>query len=305
MKVFMAIVEAGSFTKGAIAEKISQPAAAAIVDEIEDVSRHQLFLRSGKVRTTKPTPVGEEVLKVFSRVVSSYELEIGKITNLHRSVRKSALVQDAYSSNIDMGNLTEIMSRYQETNIEISSHRRQEVIDAVAKREAIIGFIDDTPDSSNVDFKQIGQISICLAVPVESDFLGSSRELLWSNVPEGTAVFSGISPKLLSQVQANLSAAGLDASDLITINNKEFTSSFLSELKRPVIVPSTMTEEIEASGIARVLNFSHSPVSAPLGIITPKGYMNAMRVSNRDIQGLLKTEQTAAQAAALPWYCYR
>ena len=304
MRVFMAVVEAGSFTKGAKAVRISQPAAAAIVDEIEGVSKHQLFEKSGKIRTAKLTPEGDEVLKVFSRVVSSYELEIGKVTDLHRSLRKCSLIQEAYSSSIDMGTLTGIMRRYQETNIEVSTRYRQEVIEAVAKREAIIGFIDGMPDNSNVDFKQIGQVSICIAVPFELSFLISeSSELLWQSVPDGSAVFSGVSPKILSQIQANLSVAGVDTGNLVTINNKEFTCSFLKELKRPVIIPSTMTEKIEASGIARVLNFSHSPVSAPLGILTPKGYINAMKVSSRELQSILKVGQPNSQET-LRRHCY-
>ena len=300
MRVFMAVVEAGSFTKGATAERISQPAAAAIVEEIEAISRRQLFLRSGKVRTAKPTLEGKKVLEVFSRIVSSYELEIGKITDPHRSIRKTSLIQDAYSSEIDISRLTEIMHRYQEASIEISSRPRQEVIEAITKREAIIGFIDGTPEASNVDFKQLGQVSICLAVPKEFNFIVNRSELLWSDIPEGSAVFSGISPKLLSQVHSNLLTAGLNVGNLIVIDNKEFTKSFLSELKRPVVVPSTMTKEIESSSIARVLNFSHSPVSAPLGIITPKGYISTMKLSIRDIKSLLKTAQPDTQETALP-----
>ncbi len=296
MKVFMAIVEAGSFTKGAAAVKISQPAAAAIVDEIEGISKHQLFLRSGKVRTAKLTREGEEVFKVFSRVVSSYELEIGKITSLHRSLRKSSLIQDAYSSSIDLSRLTGIMRRYQESNIEIGTRSRREVIDSVAKREAILGVIDDAPDNSNVDFKQIGVVSISLAVPSGLNILSDSqRALPWRNVPDSAAIFSGVSPKLLSQIQANLSVAGLDTGNMITINNKEFARSFLSDLRRPVVIPSTMTEEIEALGLGRVLTFSHSPVSAPLGIIAPKGYINAMKISNRELQSILRSGQPGGQ----------
>ena len=303
MKIFMAVIEAGSFTKGAITERISQPAAAAIVEEIEVVSRRQLFLRSGKVRTAKPTLEGKKVLEVFSRIVSCYELEISKITNLHGSIRNTSLIQNAYSSEIDLSRLTEIMRRYQESDIEISSRPRQAVIEAIAKREAIIGFIDGTPEASNVDFKQIGQVSICLAVPKEIKLFGNRSELLWSDIPEGSAVFSGVSPELLSQVHSNLLTAGLDVGNLIVINNKEFTKSFLSELKRPVIVPSTMTKEIESSSIARVLNFSHFPVSAPLGIIMPKGYISTMKLSIRDIQSLLKTAQPDTQETSLPWCC--
>ena len=76
MRILISTAAEGSFTRGAIKENISQPAATIIINNLEEMFGTHLFVRQGTVRKAYLTEAGRKVTNTFSRIVTGYDVEL-------------------------------------------------------------------------------------------------------------------------------------------------------------------------------------------------------------------------------------
>ena len=153
MRVFLAAVEEGSFTRASIRENISQPAATIIINQIEETVGCELFERQGNTRRAKLTEMGNSTAETFTRIVASYDIElahIGELASGRRGVR-SLLIQFALADCLESQWMAALLDLFSHEKVKIECLSRGEIMDRLNNREATLAVVDGEADEDRYD----------------------------------------------------------------------------------------------------------------------------------------------------------
>ncbi|MFK7943704.1 MAG: LysR family transcriptional regulator, partial [Paracoccaceae bacterium] len=148
MRIYLAAVAEGNFTRASVRENISQPAATIVINEIEETIGAQLFLRRGNAREAKVTEAGRMVTETFARIVSVYDNETSSIDDLTGGKLKPSriLLQRGFSDSLRGAWILSIGTAFSPCQISFETLDRAQIVGAVRGREAAIGLIDGMAD---------------------------------------------------------------------------------------------------------------------------------------------------------------
>ncbi|MEL6220604.1 MAG: LysR family transcriptional regulator, partial [Pseudomonadota bacterium] len=157
MRIYLAAVEEGSFTRASIREGISQPAASIIINEIEETIGCALFERRGTVRKAEVTETGQLVAETFSRIITGYDSELGAIAELSSGRRTASriLFQRSFAEALSGSWMLGLGNLLNTSRLSYETCERSTVIDSIRSREAVVGVIDGSIEDERSDHVQV------------------------------------------------------------------------------------------------------------------------------------------------------
>ncbi|WP_420963872.1 LysR family transcriptional regulator [Brucella sp. IR073] len=284
--VFLSVVEAGSFTKGARISNISEPATISIINELESTLDAELFERAGKIRTGKLTPRGQEVYQILSKALAVYDQTLGALSSPKKRRTPKVLIQTPYAPAVLWYWLGSLIAKFKEHQINISSAERGEIFQAIEKRDECIGFIDGNARPRNSEYIPLctSEIVLVYSDSAAKDFNFNTERISWHDVPESTILYCGIAPNTTKKIYENLRENGARKGELTEVNCADILRHFIFELGVPALLPEIMARYLRNDTDLRLLRFSFSPVHVPLGLVVPYGQTLQFKFNRSDVQ---------------------
>jgi DNA-binding transcriptional LysR family regulator len=282
MRILLATAEEGNFTRAAMRENISQPAATIIINEIEETFKEELFVRQGSVRKAELTARGRVVAETFSRIVAGYDMELARINSGHRNRRtvKRILVQSLFFDAIDPDWLFGLADLLSGERLVLEEGPRDQIIERIMARDADVGFVEGPVDNKRCDIRSLtsGVVGLAVppgvAVPVEP-----SGSIGWNAVPEECYVFGGVADATLRAINRNLNAVGRSLDDMHMLNGLSALHLAIQLRPLPVILPDVLARRPEQRLGFTFHEFSPTSVQCQFSIIAPWGYMNQINLN--------------------------
>lgn len=282
MRILLATAEEGNFTRAALRENISQPAATIIINEIEETFKEELFVRQGAVRKAELTPKGRMVAETFSRIVASYDLELARINSGHRNRRtvKRILVQSVFLDAIDPEWLFGLADLLSGERLILEECPRDQIVERIIARDADIGFVEGQVDNKRCDIRSLSSGVVGLAVPEGVAVpVEASGDIGWNGVPDDCYVFGGLADATLRAINRNLNAVGRSLDDLHVLNGVSAMHVALQARPLPVVLPDVLARRLEQGMRFSFHPFSPTSVQCQFSIIAPWGYMNQINLN--------------------------
>ena len=164
LEVFLAVVETGSFSRGAEATFITQSTVSQHISSLEAEFDLKLLDRTGKA--VLPTEGGRVLLEYARQIVSrarEVPLALKRFKGLEDTVIKIG-ASNIPGSYLLPGVLPLFISRHPGVAITILQGDSRETLDRLKKEEIEIGIIGTFFDEKNIDFRPLGQDQIVLVV---------------------------------------------------------------------------------------------------------------------------------------------
>ncbi len=279
MRVFLSALEHKSFTKASVDQKISQPAATIIINQIEEEFQRELFERQGSIRRAIPTLAGQKVAETFSRIIANYDGELASFTAKSTGERRQRriLIQTSYDLFINRDWLGGLINYYSDDDLTVEVMPRHQIVEEVANRKATLGLIDGNVENRQVDYAPLGVLQLLVAVPeINSSIDKAQSELSWNELGPEIVLFSNISPVLRRQVQAKIKAMGPSAPKLTLCDSSVAMITMLQTGSKAAIVPDAMRAFIQTWSNSRLYRFSDVTFSGQFGLVTPWGSLNRL-----------------------------
>lgn len=283
MRILLATAEEGNFTRGAMRENISQPAATIIINEIEETIGQELFVRQGSVRKAILTDRGRTVAETFSRIVAGYDMELARINAENSGKRrvKRLLVQSVFADAIDPNWLFALSDLLVGDRLVIEEGSRDQIVQKIGAREADMGLIDGPVDTQQCDSSSVETIRIGLAVPEGHDLDDPDcGPLGWDDVPESCYVLAGVSEEVLRSINRTFAEVGRSLSDMNIVNGISAMRAAATARPLPIILPDVLAGSLGSAVSYRFHALSPASVHTPFAIITPWGYMTQVDIKS-------------------------
>ncbi|MEM9148759.1 MAG: LysR family transcriptional regulator [Pseudomonadota bacterium] len=276
MRIYLAAVEEGSFTRASIRESISQPAASIIINEIEETIGCALFERRGTVRKAEVTETGQLVAETFSRIITGYDSELGGIAEMSSGRRASTriLFQRSFAEALSGSWMLGLGNLLKPASLSYEICERSAVIDAVRSRDAVVGLIDGSVDDERSDHVQVGTYAMVLAVPEADDTEAEERVDSWESVPSDCLLLEDLNPRMARQVKRYLGKERDGLGDMTGVTGAVTTARIMNETKRPALVPDVLVPVIRRHTGCRMVHLPHPGLQASIDVVTPWGQLS-------------------------------
>lgn len=284
--VFISVVEAGSFTKGACAYNISEPATISIINELEASLGARLFERAGKTRTAKLSPRGQEVYDVLVKALTVYDQMLEALNPRNEPIVPKLMIQAPYAPALSPDWLRSFISGFKGSRIKVRSAEKIEIFTAIENRDKCIAVIDGDARPRNSEYYPLCTSEIVMvASPSQAKRLAfKAGSISWRDVPKNTVLFSGISPNVVRRIYDNIREAGVINGEFTEVNCIEILHHFISELRIPALLPDIMAQSLRKNADFHVLRFPLLSIHVPLGLVFPYGQNNHFKLNISDIQ---------------------
>ncbi|WP_244529349.1 LysR substrate-binding domain-containing protein [Rhizobium sp. NFR03] len=175
LRLFLAIVDAGSITHGASAANLSLAAASERLRDMEIASGVSLLLRNR--RGVVPTRAGDTLAhhaRLVLRQVGAMQAELSDHARGFRgSVR--VLANSAAAAGLLPERLGAFMARHPGMDVDLAERPSPEIVKAVAAGLAEIGIVSDAADTSGIETLPFATDRLVLVVAREHPLAGARR----------------------------------------------------------------------------------------------------------------------------------
>ena len=274
MRVMLASVEEGSFTRASAKQNISQPATSIIIQDIETQAGCDLFERSGTSRKAILTKAGEHVANVFSRIVGEFDYEMSKVNDMISGRRevKEILIQNSFAAALSGRWVQSLFETFNGYNIKLSTCSRDEIVDRIQSRDACLGVVDGQESGVMSDYRYIASDRlVAVARPNGTD---RKRRLTWEQMPQECIIYSGTNAETLKGVRQLLADNDDTERDHLEINNEELIATLVRETRMPAILPRVTAQSILAAGDLDCLEIDGPSIELPIGLMMPWGNLH-------------------------------
>lgn len=276
MRIYLAAVEEGSFTRASIREGISQPAASIIINEIEETIGCALFERRGTVRKAEVTETGQLVAETFSRIITGYDSELGAIAELSSGRRTASriLFQRSFAEALSGSWMLGLGNLLNSSRLSYETCERSTVIDSIRSREAVVGVIDGSIEDERSDHVQVGSYAMVLAVPEPNETAAEDRLESWESIPSDCLLLEDLNPRMARQVKRHLGKERDAVGHMTGVTGAVTTARIMSETRRPALVPDVLVPVIRRHTGCRLVHLPSPGLQASIDVVTPWGQLS-------------------------------
>ncbi|MFK4064090.1 LysR family transcriptional regulator [Brucella anthropi] len=269
LAAFVASVDCGSFTEGARRMNISQPAAVSMIKDMEMMVGAELFVRSGKVRSTKLTERGEEVYNTIINALSVYDAAMADIADNKPRVQR-IFIQSPYVNNITLLWIEALFAKYKGRRLSIQSADWAQIVAEFQNKSSSIALIDGDVQCSSMHYHSLGVVEFVLVVPESSPCYQTAGDVIsWSDVPKETIIYSGVNPRAVGQIYRNLHGGVAERSRYTEIGCAIILRKLIERNGNAAIIPNVLSSLICASRKSRIMHFEKPKIFTPIGLVVP------------------------------------
>lgn len=283
MRIYLAAVEEGNFTRAAVRENISQPAATIVINEIEETIGAQLFERRGSVRQAKVTEAGQMVTETFARIVSGYDSEISSIGEMVGGGSKinRVLLQRGFSDSLSGAWILSISEAFAPCQISVETLERSQIVDAIQGREAAVGLIEGHADHDRCEQVQLGTYALVLAVPTTEGKAPAIEPLEdWTEVPTDCLLFGDLNPQLSRKLKRQMEPEGVEMDRLMKLSCPSAMARIMRETGRAAIVPDVLVPALSSICPCETRVLPGMVLDGAIGMVAPWGTLGRSGLAN-------------------------
>lgn len=275
MRIFLAAVEEGSFTRASVRENISQPAATIVINEIEETVGTHLFQRRGNVRRAKVTDSGRVVTETFARVVSVYDSEVSSIGDIVGGKREVSrvLLQRGFSDFLCGSWIMSLRKALTPCQISFETMERGQIVDAIHGRDATIGLIDGISDDDRCEQIRLGSYKLVLASPRAGSDATPAVLDGWDQAPSDCMIFGDLNPRLARRLKRQMEAAGLAYDHMMLVSNVATIAQIMQAAGHPVIVPDVLVPALDRVCPCHISALPGQDLEESIGVVAPFGVL--------------------------------
>lgn len=286
MRVFLAAVEEGNFTRASVRENISQPAATIIINEIEETIGCQLFCRRGSVREARVNDAGGQVTDTFARIVASYESEITSIFEIAKGKASSrrVLLQRGFSDSLSGNWMLAVSKAFAPSQIVFEALERGKIVEAVRGREAVLGVVDGVSEDERCEHLQVGTYNMVLASMSSQPDTAMPIMESWGDLPGDSIIFEDLNPQLSRKLRRQISTASVDENSMLRISGAVPLAQMMRQTGRAAIVPDILVPFLNRFQPCSAKRLPGPNMQSSFGIIAPWGNLTRNKLLSA-IQG--------------------
>ena len=275
MRILLAAVEEGSFTRASVRENISQPAATIVINEIEESIGAQLFERRGNVRQAKVTDAGRLVTETFARIVAVYDSETSSIDELigGKFSASRVLLQRGFSDSLCGAWILSVGEAFSPCQISVETLERPQIVDAIRGREASIGLIDGMAEDERCEQIELGRYSLVLATPTPHAETDTGAIDDWELIPRGSVVFGDLNSPLERRLKREIESNGGAFDSLMRVTNAVAIARIMRESGRPAIVPDLLIPVLNDLCPCHASGLPGPSLEGSIGLVAPWGML--------------------------------
>jgi DNA-binding transcriptional LysR family regulator len=205
LRLFIAVVDAGSITHGAAAAHLSLPAASGRLREMEASGGIRLLERGR--RGVRPTRAGEALAHHARRILHQMRLMQGELADHAGGVRASVrlLANTAAIADFLPDRLGAWLATHPRIDVELAERQSSETVRAVAAGLAELGIVSDAVDAGGLEHRPFATDHLVVVVPRGHRF-ASARSVAFAEIL-GEA-YIGLSGALQDHVDQHAARAG-------------------------------------------------------------------------------------------------
>lgn len=271
MRLFCAIVETGSFTRGAARNFISQSAASQQVRALEDRFGQPLLERGGG--RVRPTPAGTAAYQAFREILDRFSTLEQQLQELGQSVAGTIRVATVYS--VGLHELPPFVKRflqlYPQCRVDVEYHRTDRIYDTVSQGLFDIGIVAYPSESRRLAVIPMAAEEMVLIIPPGHPLAGRPQISPQELQGQRFVAFTRDIPtrKALDRV---FHRHGVDVEVAMELDNVEtIKRSVEAELGISVLPRRVVQREVEAGSLV-ALPIAGEGFLRPVGIVHRRGH---------------------------------
>jgi DNA-binding transcriptional LysR family regulator len=269
LRLFIDLVEAGSFSLAAAKHRITQSAVSQRIASLEKELGVRLLVRG---RSAEPTPEGTLLLESAHRILATHDDFLRQLHELHRPVRGILRISTIYS--IGLHELPPYLKwfrdHYPQVDVEVAYHRSDQVYREVASGRADLGFVayPDCRDCPDLVCDTFWQDELVVVFP--------PGHPLDTGTPVPLRALHGVrfiafQPDLPTRkaIDALFAGAGVRVDERMALDNVELVKRAVELEQAAAIVPQrTVYAEVRGGRLAEAaLEAPHGDTTRPLGMV--------------------------------------
>lgn len=281
LRLFLSVIEEGSFTKASLKNNISQPAVTIAINQIEESLGINVFERTGNTRQTTLTEKGNEVAAIFSQMVQNYDDMMGEIDNsAGRTRSKKIAVQNQYTSAFPDEWIETLIGLFGDSRISVSADDRESILKNVGSREADFGLVDGYVDSELVDYFHISTEPIGLLIHANHEIAETGVDALdWSRFPRGVMMLTQINAAVTNRIRATFRRCNITTNGVIEVDSVTLMKVMLRDKSRIALLPRCCARDLMEDHQFKFVNLENPIIELPVGFAAPRGSFNRANFS--------------------------
>lgn len=271
MRLFCAIVETGSFTRGAARNFISQSAASQQVRALEE-RFGQALLERGPARV-RPTPAGTAAYQAFREILDRFANLEQQLQELGHAVAGTIRVATVYS--VGLHELPPFVKRflqlYPQCRVDVEYHRTDRIYDTVAQGLFDIGIVAYPSESRRLAVMQMAPDELVLIVPPGHP-LSARAEVRAQDLQNSRFVAFTRDIPTRKALDRLLHRHGVDVELAMELDNIEtIKRSVEAELGISIVPRRAVQREVESGSLVAV-SIAGEGFWRPVGIVHRRGH---------------------------------
>ena len=206
LRLFLAVVDAGSITKGAADVGLSLPAASERLRDMEAAGKVRLLERGR--RGVRPTPAGEALAhhaRLIQRQIAQMRGELGEHASGLRATIRLA-VNTATLTEFLPERLGTWMAAHPQIDVELKERQSIEIARSVSAGLAEIGILSDAVDTTNLNLRPFAIDRLVVVVPRDHELMVKKR-VAFADILHGQ--FVGLTGALQDHIDAQAARMGV------------------------------------------------------------------------------------------------
>lgn len=269
LKIFIDLVNTGSFSKCAEKNFLTQPAVSQKLKQIEDELKTFLVIR--KKKNIKLTPAGKIFYEKSKKIIDEFKLMISDIKSLAGTVHGTLKVASIYSIGLyELNeNIKNFIKKYPSVHLDIEFSQSSKIYENILNENIDLGFIAYPEKHNGIEITPFKNEELVLVVHPKNKLSKNSvielKEI--SSLP-----FIGFAQGVPTgdAIKEILKKHNIDVKIKMEFDNIELIKRAIEINQGVSILPSITVEHEANHNLLKPINFKGLKLIRPLGIIFKK-----------------------------------
>lgn len=267
LRLFCDVVHYQSFSKAAVANKISQSAATQAIHRME--SDMQITLLDRSTRPMKPTAEGEICAAGFHEIVDMFDSIIMRVQTFQGRMSGQIRVAAIYSVGLHMMSrcMSDFMKTYPKVKVRLEFQHPHTVYQSVRTGETDLGIVSYPVTSSDIEVTPLRSESMVFVCPPTYPLPGQQEKISFSDLQDVNFIGFDQGLPIRKEIDKMLQKSHTHVNYVMEFDNIETIKQAVeSGLGVSILPTSTIRVEVK-SKLIRSIPLDDPPLFRPIGII--------------------------------------
>lgn len=270
LKMFVDVVETGSFSRAAQLNHVTQSAVSQQIRALE--TRYEQRLLSRSARQVTPTPAGERLFRGCKEILARFTEVEQEIREQATEVSGSCSISSIYTVGLhELHTIQkELLRAHPRVNLRLNYRRSDQVYDDVILGAADLGLVAYPQPRAGVDIVPFREDKLALVVPPGHSLAGKGKVSMQSIVGQAFIAFDREAPSRKG-IDKLFRDKGIEISPAMEMDNVE-TIKRAVELGLGIsVLPLPTVQQEVNTGTLVAKAFNEPGFTRPIGILVRKG----------------------------------